>query len=418
MDKSHRKLLFFTVLGSCLEFYDFAIYALFATYISQAFFPQHHTTLALINTFGIMAIGYLARPLGSIVFGHFGDKYGRKNTFSLTILLMSLSTLATGLIPNYSQIGYTAPFLLLLFRFIQGLSLGGETAGSSIFIAEHFSHKHRGLVVGMIFAGFTSGFIVSSLVAMFIHSQLSTEQIASFGWRIPFIFGCILGWLSYFIRKQVKESPIFLTQAAQQQQRFPLVTLIKTMPWRLIQGILLAAMISESVVVLLFIPSYLVHTHQISPDGQVQFTLLAAILLSLLTILFGGLSDIIGRKKLIITSALMVIIGGYPLFSHLEQINDHNIWLFAIIYVFLIAPANGTFGLKLMELFPTNIRYSGMALAYNLSFAIFGGTAPVLNSYLSKYHSQFSTYFFLALTAGLTLLAALCIKKDSTQINY
>jgi len=418
LNKVRHHLLFFTVLGSCLEFYDFAIYSLFAVFISQAFFPQHHSLVSLLNTFGIMAIGYLARPLGSLVFGHFGDKFGRKNTFSTTILLMSLSTLFTGLIPSYHHIGIFAPLLLLICRFIQGLSVGGETAGSAIFLAEHTAEKHRGLIVAIIFAGFTSGFILSSLTAMVIHHYFSSQQITQFAWRIPFLFGCLLGIVSYFVRKQVKESPIFNALVVHKQQNFPAITLLKTMPWRLVQGVCLTAMVSESVVVFLFIPAYFVYARQITHTSQTHFTLLAGVLLSCLSIVFGGVADYVGRKRVLMISSVIMILVGFPLFSHLDRINDHNIWLFAVIYVLLIAPANGTYGLKLIEIFPAHLRYSGMALSYNLSFAIFGGTAPLVNSYLTHNHGYLVAYGFIAFTALCTLISAFFLKKDASNIYY
>ncbi|AHE67589.1 arabinose efflux permease [Legionella oakridgensis ATCC 33761 = DSM 21215] len=229
MTKEQYKIVGLTAIAGALEFYDFTIYALFAPYISQHFFAHSNPLIALINTFLVFALGYLARPLGGIVFGHLGDKFGRKFAFSLSVFIMAIATLCIGCLPDYQSIGVMAPLSLLGLRLLQGFSVGGEIPGAAVFTIEHVPLNKRGFSIGFVFMCITLGNSLGALVGLFLTCLLNQEQMMSWGWRVPFVVGFILGILSYFIRKRTFETPVFLAMMKEGTlQRKPVLILLKS----------------------------------------------------------------------------------------------------------------------------------------------------------------------------------------------
>ena len=203
------KIITLTSIGGALEFFEFTIYALFAHYISIHFFSNQGPINSLLMTFGVYALGYFARPIGGIVFGHLGDKYGRKNAFTLSILCMSVATLLIGCLPSYETIGISAPILLILFRLLQGFSVGGEIAGAAVFTAEHLPLQRRGTGMGIVFMAITLGNTLGGVVGLILNYLLGDVIMLAWGWRLPFLIGFILGILSYFIEKKLQKLPFF-----------------------------------------------------------------------------------------------------------------------------------------------------------------------------------------------------------------
>ena len=403
----HKKLTFYTVLGSSLEFFDFTIYAFFAPYISQTFFTAHHASTALLETFLLFAIGYLARPLGSLLFGHLGDRYGRKNTFILTIYIMSVSTLCIGLLPGYASIGFVAPLLLLLLRLIQGLSLGGEVAGSAIFLAEHTPLHKRGSCVAFIFAGVTFGNVFGSLFGLALTHYCTEAQMLLWGWRIPFIFGGVLGYISYKVRKEVQESPVFIAILIKKHKNtLPIKTLLCHHWPQLLQGIGITSSAAVIIFTLLYLPTYYTMLKLPITNGYLYSTYSFSFIV-ISCIIFGYLSDFFGRRSLLIVGSALLIICGYPLFQCIVLWKGQAIWPFTLGFAAIGGAILGSYGGMLIELFPTHIRYSGMSMAYNVGFALFGGLAPLVNSYLHiRMGASFSPYYLLAIAGWLTLITS------------
>lgn len=255
MQDDQRKLLILSSLGGVLEFYDFIIFALFASYIANAFFPAANQLAGLMITFATFAIGYLVRPLGGIVFGHFGDRIGRKATFTISILMMAFATLGIGIVPSYSAIGMAAPFLIISLRVIQGLSIGGEIPGAITYVSESLP-RYKGLACGIIFCALTCGIVLGSVVDASMVSFFSEAQMHSFGWRIPFILGGIFGFLSYLLRKNLHESSQFLA-IENTIEKFPIVSVLKQQLLYVFAGAFMAALCAVIVTSLfLFIPAY------------------------------------------------------------------------------------------------------------------------------------------------------------------
>lgn len=409
---AYTKLITLASLGGALEFFDFTIYALFAHYISNNFFPQQQNLVALVNTYAIFAVGYLARPLGGIIFGHFGDKHGRKTVFSLSVFLMAFSTLLIGCLPTYQQIGMAAPALLLLLRILQGISVGGEIPGATVFSVEHVPVTRRGLAVGLIFMGVTLGNVLGGGLGYGLTTHLNNQAMLSWGWRIPFIVGFFLGLIAYFLRKKTLETPIYLDLVRNEQlQRVPGFKLLQIAFPQVLIGISLTALSATIIFLFLYIPSYPPAQLHYSVTDMYLLNILGFSLLAIFTAFFGFCSDYIGRKNLIILGALLTAIVGYYLFTHLFKQNSSGLFLFGISLAMLAAIVNGCYGCLIAELFPAKVRYSGMAISYNIGFGLFGGMAPfIITEILNVTRNPLAPYYFLLISCAITLFGALAIK--------
>ncbi len=417
----YNRLVFYTTLGSTLEFFDFTLYALFAPYISRVFFPEGEQMIAMINTFVIFALGYFARPAGSFIFGHMGDKYGRKNTFTLTIVLMSASTFLIALLPGYNVMGLVSPILLLILRLIQGISLGGEVSGSAIFLAEHMPVKTRGFGVSLIFAGLTFGNVLGSGFGVVLNKWLTSDQILAFGWRIPFMVGGVLGLVSYKVRRKAAASPVFIEMVnAGKTCKAPVTTLFKHHRKSLIQGVGITALMAVGIFTLLYFPTYFSQRFGVNQEDGYLYSIYSFSLLVIFCVIFGCLSNSWGRKKLLITGSALMLVLGYPLFLLISLFGLHAVWLFAILFAFIMGMINACYGCMLVELYPATVRYSGMSFSYNISFALFGGLAPLINSVLLESLGQsFSFYYLLGPVAFFTLVSSLSVPdRRKTSLSF
>jgi MFS family permease len=376
-----RKLLLLSCLGGVLEFYDFIIYALFAGTLAKTFFPAENNTVSLMAAFATFFVGYLVRPLGGIFFGHYGDKLGRKKTFTLSILMMAFATLLIGLIPSYASIGIAAPIIITLLRIIQGISVGGEIPGAIAYVSESIPDK-KGLACSVVFSCLIFGIVLGSLVQAIITSLTSEQQMLSYGWRIAFIFGGIFGFASYLMRRSLRESPLF--QAIENNtEKFPLLKVLKLQFANACSGIFITALGAAIITALfLFIPTYFSKILHLPPNSHYLWFNTAAIFISgLLCIPFGFMADKFNLKTLIFILIILTISTAYPIFY--IYANYPNLYFLAFgISALLAGLAWGIIPSFLSGLFPTKIRYSGVALSYNLGFAIFGGLTPLIAIFL------------------------------------
>ncbi|KTD13263.1 MFS transporter [Legionella jamestowniensis] len=407
MLNDQRKLLILSSLGGVLEFYDFIIFALFASYISASFFPTSDKLASLLITFATFAIGYLVRPLGGIVFGHFGDRIGRKVTFTISILMMAFATLGIGIMPTYAMIGIAAPVLVVGLRIIQGLSIGGEIPGAITYVSEAFPH-HKGLACGIIFCALTFGIVLGSIVNALIVSLLSTAQMYSFGWRIPFILGGIFGLFSYLLRKELQESSQFLA-IEHSIVKFPLLHVLKEHFSFVIAGTFLTALCAVIVTSLfLFLPAYFTEILYLPANAYIWPRTVAIALGSSLSIFFGYLTDIFNPKKLIILLACTTGLLAYPIFA--IYVHFSNLYVIALIASsFLMGLSAGIIPRVLSELYPTKIRYTGIAVSYNLGFAFFGGLTPFISLSLIYYTDWVTTPAFYLITVSVLALVSLLV---------
>ncbi len=394
-----RKIVISGMIGNALEWYDYALYAQFAYIIGLKFFPK--TEFVEILTFALFAAGFLVRPLGGILFGQIGDKFGRRSALVIGIMMMAIPTAGIGLLPSYESIGIVAPIILAIIRLIQGFSLGGEFSGCIAYIVEHSPDDKRGLAGSASFVSMCLGMLMGVGVANVFSYVLSEEDLLSWGWRIPFIFGLLIGLIGLYIRSHLAESPIY--KAAKEGGYLSKTPLRETFTkyWK---ELLMAIIIYINVTAPFYTTTvFMKYFMQNIGYTEQQGSVVCAIILITMTIVFpisAYISDKIGRKPVIIFGSILYILGIYPIFMALVSMNYIFAILSQIIFAIIIGIYMGPVPTLLVELFPTRVRFTGVALSYNLSAAIFGGTTPMIGTALYQFSGN-----NLALAYYLTVLA-------------
>lgn len=407
LNKEQKRLLILSSLGGVLEYYDFIIYALLASYIAKAFFPVGNSISSLMVTFATFSVGYLVRPLGGILFGHFGDKYGRKATFTFSILLMALSTFFIALVPDYASIGILAPIIVTLLRIFQGFSVSGEIPGAIAYVSESVPHR-KGLSCGIIFACLTNGIILGSVIQAIISALVSTEQMQAWGWRIPFILGGLFGFISYFLRRQLEESALFRSIQGK-TARFPLIRVFQKKTINMIAGIFIVGAGASTIAALfLFIPAYFnTILHFTLPSSYLWQYTIALFLASVLCIITGMMADSLNVKALLFFLILMNILLVYPTY-HFYSLRAYYYGYGLLIAGLLTGSLWGVIPSLLSTLFSTEYRYTGVAMSYNLGFAIFGGLTPLISTYIIfKFNMVTAPAIYLIVTSLMAIIALL-----------
>jgi len=405
-------------IGNTVEWFDFAIYGFLATYIAEKFFPSGDETAALLNTFAIFAAAFFMRPLGGFFFGPLGDRIGRQKVLALVILLMSCSTFAIGLVPSYDTIGVFAPLLLLFLRCLQGFSAGGEYGSGACFLAEYASDKHRGFVVSFLVWSVVVGFLLGSLTVTGLETVLSEGAMDSYGWRIPFLIAGVLGAVGLYIRLRLGDTPEFEALRDEGEVASSPLKEAVTTSWRPILQIAGLVVIHNVgfYIVFTFLPSYFTKTLGFTKtDAFVSITVASLVALILIPPL-GALSDRIGRKPLLIAGSLAFAVFAYPLFLMLNAgslavaIAAHA-GLAAIESVFVCASlAAGA------ELFATRVRSSGYSIGYNVSVALFGGTAPYVATWLvARTGNDLAPAYYVIVAALVTLITVLTMRETARR---
>ncbi|WP_299005254.1 MFS transporter [uncultured Shewanella sp.] len=404
-NNTHFQVLILCSLGGLLEFFDFMIFALFSNELAQIFFPNQNKINALFATFSTFAIGYLARPMGGIIFGHFGDKYGRKRTFTTSILIMAMSTFLIGFVPSYQSIGIAAPILLIFLRLLQGLSIGGEIPGAITYISEYLPQK-KGLAVGMIFCFLLSGISLGLLMQVGLHVFYTQETIIDWAWRLPFFIGGVFGCMAYFLRKKLLETPNF-SPFMLQETRFPFIAIFKTQKRTFIFTVLLMSCSGMPLTILfIFLPTYLSSilekTNLYSAPSMMNA--ISIVLASLSCLLVGWISDKMNRFYVLAIFAAASLLLPIPIY--MIYIDNTQLFPLAILMSsLLVGLALGNSPVILSELFNTNIRYSGIGLAYNIGIGIVGGLTPLLLlSAISTFNSVLIPAYTLMINALVLLV--------------
>lgn len=379
------RLAFAISLGGMLELYDFMVYAMMASYIAENFFPSSDPMTSLLGTFATFAVGYLSRPLGGFFFGHLGDRYGRKNTFTLTIFIMALTTLLIGCLPTYASIGVMAPVLLVLLRLFQGFSLGGELPGAMTYMGETTPGR-SGLVIGILFSALMMGLSLATFVHGMMTLFFDVGDMNQWGWRVPFWFGGALGGLSYYIRSRFHESGLFLTlDLARQRASVPVVQLFKEHRIGVLCGLAIIAVCGSVVTILgVYMPSYLTTLHGYDRADVAWQASLAYMMSAPLCLLTGMLNDRKPHKVLLAISVVIVCCMAFP-FYHYIGTADADLSKIMLVAAIVSSFVSGGLPPMLVSLFPTEVRYTGVAATYNIGTTIFGGLAPFSTTLLTKY---------------------------------
>jgi MFS family permease len=380
LDSRDYKTLSLSALGGALEFYDFVVYVFFAAVLGNLFFPVTMPDwMRQLQTFGIFAAGYLARPLGGIIIAHFGDILGRKRMFTLSIFLMAAPTLAIGLLPTYESIGIAAPLLLLLFRVLQGAAIGGEVPGAWVFVAEHVPGNRVGQAIGTLTAGLTAGILLGSLIAVLINSFYTPEDVARFAWRLPFLLGGVLGFVAVYLRRFLEETPVFreLQSRKALASGLPIKALLREHLASCVVSMLMTWVLSAAIiVVILFTPTYLQKIHHIAPALAAQANALATLTLTVGCLFFGWASDRFGQRICMVLGYLGLMISSYFFYANLPGTPAGLMFNYALTGFFV--GTISTVPIAAVRAFPAAIRFSGLSFSYNVSYAIFGGLTPVM----------------------------------------
>jgi len=371
-----RRVASASAIGTAAEYYDFFAYGTAAVlFFGHLFFPSSDPLISTLAAFATYAVGFLARPLGGIVFGHIGDKVGRKKALVITILIVGLGTFCIGLLPTYEKIGIWAPVLLIFIRVLQGFGVGGEQAGAVLMTAEYSEPKHRGFFASGLQIGAPVGFLLPLALFALLNATLSPEAMMDYGWRIPFLLSLLLVIVGLFIRLKIDESPVFAQiRETKAEESRPLVEVIRDFPGIVIKGV--CAKLIEACTFAMFTVIVLAYGKANNLDANILMeTMIVAVILEIFAIpLMGSLCDKIGRKPVYIMGALLQVIMIVPFFL---AINQDSFWLTQLVMILVLsvghsmcyAPQASYFP----ELFPTHIRCSGIALIWQMGSLIGSG---------------------------------------------
>lgn len=416
LSASQWRLIILASLGGALEFYDFVVYGVFAQFIGRAFFSMLDPVMELVLSFAVFAIGYLSRPIGGMVLSWFGDRYGRRKVFIISVIVVSLSTIGIGLVPTYATWGIAATLTMIALRLIQGFCLGGELPGSITYVVETVPRR-AGFVCGIVFFCVNSGVLLAATVNLGVHSLLAPADVAAYGWRIAFIFGGVIGLLGFWLRRKLEETPEF-ADMKHMASKHPLGELLRDYWKPVLLGIATtAATAGYNGLLFAHMPAYL--SKVLHYDGQ-QVALgqnVALATASICILLTGRLADAIPRRHLMRAGALLLALLGMPFYHAVAAHQINLIWLMLLAGVGA-GLVNGTFACIIADMFPTRVRFSGIALAFNFSFTIFSGTAPLIGTWLiSRYDDPAAPGYFLVGCALLTFAATFGLKALSGKIE-
>ncbi|ENL6904031.1 MFS transporter [Enterobacter ludwigii] len=406
LNRQDYKTLTLAALGGALEFYDFIIFVFFAAVVGELFFPADIPEwLRQVQTFGIFAAGYLARPLGGIVMAHFGDLVGRKKMFTLSILLMAVPTLAIGLLPTYASMGIVAPLLLLLMRILQGAAIGGEVPGAWVFVAEHVPARRIGIACGTLTAGLTVGILLGSVVATIVNTSMTQQAVHDWGWRVPFLLGGAFGLVAMYLRRWLQETPIFLEMQQRKAlaQELPVKAVVVRHRSSVVVSMLLTWLLSAGiVVVILMSPVWLQKQYGFAPAVTLQANSIATIMLCFGCLAAGLAVDRIGAGLTFIIGSLLLAASSWA-FYHLAGSHPEQLFL---LYgtVGLCVGVVGAVPYVMVRAFPPEVRFTGISFSYNVSYAIFGGLTPIAVTVLMGVSPMAPAWYVLALSVmGLVL---------------
>jgi MFS transporter, MHS family, proline/betaine transporter len=406
---SRTRVLVGGVAGNVLEWFDFAVYGFFAVTIGKLFFPAEDPVAQVISAFGIFAVGFLMRPVGGMVFGYIGDKFGRHNAMLISVAAMAIPTFLVGMLPTYATLGIAAPFLLLLLRMIQGLSVGGEYTTSVVYLYERTPKSSRGLVGSLSVSGAVLGILLGSAVGALLAALLDPEQLASWGWRVPFLSGLVLGLAGFWLRQGGEsisaERPIVhnpLKDAWNNHRKIMLQ----------VSGL---SMVNAVVFYLVFVyvVSWLEMVDGIAPATSLEINSASLVLLIAVMILAGWLSDKIGARIILMTSVIAVFVLAWPLFWLMHSQHDLTILAGQFGYAVIIGGYLGVLPAYMVSIIPAAVRCTAAGLSYNITLGVAGGLSPMLATYLvHRTQDDLSPAYMIMLAAAISGVALLSIGKD------
>ncbi len=399
-----KSSIFAVVTGNIIEWYDFSLYIFLAPVIAHHFFPDQNHLNAMLSTFLIFALGFFIRPLGSIIFGHLGDRLGRSQTLKISILFISLPTIAISFLPTYDMWGIYAGLTLALLRLLQGICIGGEFAGSMIYLTEMAPPDKRAFISSMANNGSNFGILCATLISAFISSIMSESSFFAYGWRIPFIIGGVFGLIGLWLRRDIQETPVFYALAKHGRLvSVPLLQVLKHHKIDISRIFLLLVMSAVGSYVLLeFMSTYLNQYFGYSLRSALQVQSIYNALTFLLVMIAAKYSDRYGRRPMLLISAIGYIVLSIPCF-YLLKMTGLSIFLLPLVILYCIEQA--TTPVTMVELHAPAARYTGISIGYNLTMALVAGTAPMFNTWLiAVFDDPLVIAYYLAGAALISLI--------------
>ena len=402
MNSAHtRRVVAAGMIGNVLEWYDFAIYGYFATQIGRNFFPHEDAVAQLLSAFGVFAIGYLMRPIGGVIVGHIGDRFGRRAALTFSVTAMAVPTFLIGLLPGYHTIGLLAPIALTLLRVMQGLSVGGEYTSSMVFLVEQAPEGRRGLMGALAAAGSALGLLLGSAVGAAFAATMSTAALDAWGWRIPFLLGLVVGIAGYMLRRYVLEAGV-----AEKRTRAPIIETLHD-HWRVVAGFAGLSVYTAVTfyVGFVYLVSWLQTADGIPPSRSLEINTFSMVMSLPVVIASGWLSDRIGRKPLMLLASMGGLIAALPLFWLMNHPSELLAQLGQLGLILLIGIYYGTLPAVLVEAAPPAVRCTAVALGYNLCYGLFGGLSPLAATWLvERTGDEIAPAFLIMASAAMTFV--------------
>ncbi|MGV6393227.1 MFS transporter [Pseudomonas caspiana] len=409
-------------IGNALEFYDLLIYGYFAIIIGKLFFPSDNETTSLLLSVGSFGISFLMRPLGAIVLGSYADRAGRKASLTMSILIMMIGTALITFVPTFEQIGYAAPLIIIVARMLQGFSTGGEFGAATAFMVEHADAKRRGFFASWQLSTQGLATILAAGMSALLSYVLTDVQLSDWGWRVAFGVGLLIGPVGLYIRSQIDETPDFQKVASQQTNRTPLRdVLIKGHVSLLLAIGVVSGATAFNYVHKLYMPTYALKQLHITATSSYMGALITGVMLMIMAPVFGGLSDRLGRFKVLSVALLITGLSSYPMFVLLNAFPSLGTLLMVQAVVgILIAACLGPIPAMLADIFPTSIRGTGLALSYNFSVTLFGGFAPLIVTWMIEATgSKLAPSFYVMATVLISMISVIALgRRMRSQPQY
>jgi MFS transporter, MHS family, proline/betaine transporter len=402
------------MIGNVLEWYDFAVYGFFAATIGKHYFPSDDPTVSVVAAFGVFAIGFLARPIGAVILGHLGDLLGRRRVMMLSIMLMAVPTFLIGVMPTYDTLGVMAPVILILLRLVQGASVGGELTSSVTFMIEEAApEKGRTLAGSWSFSGAIGGVLLGSLVGTLITSVLTPEQVESWGWRVPFLAGVVIAITGMILRRDLSRGEEKL-HYAKGLGELPLLRAIREHRGDFLRAIGITAFDAAGFYLLfVYITTYLSDVTHVPGQEAFEINTISMVVLVVLIPLSAWAGDRIGPQRMCLASSGAGIVLTIPLFMLMDHGDPALSLVGELCFALLLAPFIAGFGTRMALLFPRDIRMSAFSVSYNIGLAVFGGTAPMLASYLiERGAGNLSPAYLLTGAAAISFVSLLSARRS------
>ena len=404
-----RRVVWAGIVGNVMEWYDFAIYGFFARTIGSLYFPSEDPRTSLLAAYAVFAVGFFMRPLGAILFGHIGDRVGRGPALLWSVVAMAVPTFIMGLLPTYAEIGIWAALLMLICRMVQGLAVGGEFTSSAVFLAETADPGRRGAAAAWAAFGATGGILLGSAVGALVLNTLPLEEVVAWGWRIPFLFGVLVGVAGYILRRRMP----FDQPAA--REGFPMLRALREHPLALLQAVALT-LVNAIAFYLIYV--YLIQWLKLAADmgarTALQINSLNMVILLGVVFVMARLSDRIGRKPILAGAAIGLLVFSWPLFALMQTGDVVLVFLGQLGFTLLIGSLGSVNAIMLCEVFPRHVRCSAVSAAYNVSVGIAGGTAPAVATWLIDVTGNTAMpAFYIMAAAAISAAAALTVRAGT-----